>query len=67
MRVKTISGFQGYGYRIQLLQKDELSREFSVLVNRRVIITTDAETLAKSVFLNQVASVVRQTGINFGL
>lgn len=66
MRVKTISGYQGYGYRIQLLRKDGLSREFSVLSNRRVVITTGVETLAKDVFLNQVAGVIRQTAINFG-
>lgn len=66
MRVKTISGYQGYGYRIQLLRKDGLSKEFSVLSNRRVVITTPTETLAKDVFLNQVAGVVRQTAINFG-
>lgn len=67
MSVKTISGYQGYGYRIQLIQREELLNEFCVLINRRVIISTDDQTLAKSVFLNQVASVVRQTGINFGL
>ena len=66
MASKTQSSFQGYGHRVQVIKRDDVARSFSVLDNRRVLITTQNESLAKDVFLNTVAGLVRQTTIRWG-
>lgn len=65
MTDRTISSYQGYGHRVQLIRKSAVARSWSILDNRRVISSVDQETLAKDIFLNHVASIVRQLSINF--
>ena len=66
MASKTQSSFQGYGHRVQVIKRDDVAKNYSVLDNRRVLITTQNESLAKDVFLNTIASLVRQTFIKWG-
>lgn len=65
MKDQTISSFQGYGYRLQLIKRTGLCKVFLVSLNRRVVINTAIESLAKDVFLNQLSGIVRQTSIQF--
>lgn len=65
MTDKTISSFQGYGHRVQLVKKTAVARYWSILDNRKVISSVGLETLAKDIFLNHVAGIVRQTSIKF--
>ena len=66
MATKTQSSFQGYGHRVQVIKRDDVAKSYSVLDNRKVLITTMNESLAKDVFLNTVAGLVRQTFIKWG-
>lgn len=66
MASRTQSSFQGYGHRVQIIKRDGVAKSYSVLVNRRVFITTKNERLAKDVFLNTIAGLVRQTFIKWG-
>ncbi len=49
-----------------MIKRDDVAKSYSVLDNRRVLITTQNESLAKDVFLNSVAGLVRQTFIKWG-
>lgn len=66
MATRTQSSFQGYGHRVQVIKRDDAAKSYSVLDNRRVLITTQNESLAKDVFLNTIAGLVRQTFIKWG-
>lgn len=66
MASRTQSSFQGYGHRVQVIKRDDVAKSYSVLDNRRVLITTQNESLAKDVFLNTIAGLVRQTFIMWG-
>lgn len=66
MATRTQSSFQGYGHRVQVIKRDDVAKSYSVLDNRKVLITTMNESLAKDVFLNTVAGLVRQTFIKWG-
>lgn len=66
MSTRTQSSFQGYGHRVQVIKRDDVAKSYSVLDNRKVLITTMNESLAKDVFLNMVAGLVRQTFIKWG-
>lgn len=66
MASRTQSSFQGYGHRVQIVKRDDVAKSYSVLDNRRVLITTQNESLAKDVFLNTIAGLVRQTFIKWG-
>lgn len=66
MASRTKSSFQGYGHRVQVIKRDDVAKSYSVMDNRRVLITTQNESLAKDVFLNTVAGLVRQTFIKWG-
>ena len=66
MATRTQSSFQGYGHRVQVIKRDDVAKSYSVLDNRKVLITTMNEALAKDVFLNTVAGLVRQTFIKYG-
>lgn len=66
MASRTQSSFQGYGHRVQVIKRDDVAKSYSVMDNRRVLITTQNESLAKDVFLNTVAGLVRQTFIKWG-
>lgn len=63
MTDRTISSYQGYGHRVQLVRRAAVAREFAVIDNRRVIHTTTNETLGKDMFLNHVSSIVRQLSL----
>ena len=65
MATRTQSSFIGLGHRIQLIKRDEIAKCYSVLDNRKVVIRTMHESLAKDVFLNTIAGIVRQTSINW--
>lgn len=65
MATRTQSSFIGLGHRIQLVKRDEVAKSYAVLDNRKVVISTMHETLAKDVFLNTIAGVVRQTSIRW--
>lgn len=66
MASRTQSSFQGYGHRVQVIKRDNVARDYAVTDNRRVLITTQNESLAKDVFLNTIAGLVRQTFIKWG-
>ena len=66
MASRTQSSFQGYGHRVQVIKRDDVAKSYSVMDNRRVLITTQNESLAKDVFLNTIAGLVRQTFIKWG-
>lgn len=66
MASRTQSSFQGYGHRVQVIKRDDVAKSYSVLDNRRVLITTQNESIAKDVFLNTIAGLVRQTFIKWG-
>lgn len=66
MASRTQSSFQGYGHRIQVIKRDDVAKNYSVLDNRRVLISTQNESLAKDVFLNTIAGLIRQTFIKWG-
>lgn len=65
MATRTQSSFIGLGHRIQLIKRDEVAKCYAVLDNRRIVISTMHETLAKDIFLNTIAGVVRQTSIKW--
>ena len=64
MTEKTISSYSGYGYRVQLIRRNAVARNWAVVSNRRVVFSSSHETTAKEGFLNHVASIVRQTSID---
>lgn len=66
MATRTQSSFQGYGHRVQVIKRDDVAKSYSVLDNRKVLLTTMNESLAKDVFLNTIAGLVRQTFIKWG-
>lgn len=66
MGVRTISSYTGYGYRVQLIKRTGVEKDYSVQQNRRVLVSTGNESLAKDVFLNTIAGIVRQTFIRYG-
>lgn len=49
-----------------MIKRDNVVRDYAVTDNRRVLITTQNESLAKDVFLNTIAGLVRQTFIKWG-
>ena len=63
MTERTISSYSGYGHRVQLIQRDAGARQWAVVSNRRVVLSSFRETIAKEGFLNHVAGIVRQTAI----
>ena len=63
MTDKTISSYRGYGHRVQLIRRATVAREFAVVDNRRVLVSTRLEETAKGAFLNHVAGIVRQTSL----
>ena len=63
MTDKTISSYRGYGHRVQLIRRATIAREYAVVDNRRVLVSTRHEETAKSAFLNHVASIVRQLAL----
>ena len=65
MLEKTISSYNGYGHRVQLVRRDAVARFFSVVDNRRVLMSTSSESVAKDVFLNHVAGIVRRLQMSF--
>lgn len=65
MATRTQSSFIGLGHRIQLIKRDEVAKCYAVTDNRKIVISTMHETLAKDVFLNTIAGVVRQTSIKW--
>lgn len=65
MATRTQSSFIGLGHRIQLIKRDEVAKCYAVTDNRKVVISTMHETLAKDVFLNTIAGIVRQTSIRW--
>ena len=67
MTDKTISAYQGYGHRVQLIRRGDVARSWAVMDNRRVQISTHDESLAKDLFLNHIAGIVRQYEIQFRL
>lgn len=66
MATRTQSSFQGYGHRVQVIKRDDVAKNYSVIDNRRVLITTQNESMAKDIFLNTVAGLVRQTFVKWG-
>lgn len=66
MASRTQSSFQGYGHRVQVIKRDDVAKSYAVMDNRRVLITTQNESLAKDIFLNTIAGLVRQTFIKWG-
>lgn len=67
MTEKTISSYTGYGHRVQLVQRRAVGNYYSVVNNRKVLISTGSLSTAKDVFLNHVAGIVRQTQMTFGI
>lgn len=63
MTDKTISSYRGYGHRVQLIRRAAVAREFAVVDNRKVLVSTCHEETAKGAFLNHVASIVRQLSL----
>lgn len=59
----TVSSYQGFGHRVQLIRRNAVARQWAIVDNRRVIHATGTETLAKDMFLNHVAGIVRQLEI----
>lgn len=60
---RTISSYQGFGHRVQLVRREAVSRNWAIIDNRRVLMSFWNETEAKSYFLNHVAGIVRQLAI----
>ena len=60
MTDKTISSYQGYGHRVQLIRRAAVAREFAVVDNRRVLLSTCQEETAKRAFLSHVTSILLQ-------
>lgn len=60
MRDKTISSYQGFGHRVQLIRRADIARSWALVDNRRVLVATRDEDTGKGAFLNHVASIVRQ-------
>ena len=60
MRDKTISSFQGFGHRVQLIRRADIARSWALVDNRRILVSTRDEDTGKGAFLNHVASIVRQ-------
>ena len=59
----TVSSYQGFGHRVQLIRRNAVARSWAIIDNRRVIHSTSSETLGKDMFLNHVAGIVRQLEI----
>ena len=60
MRYKTISSYQGFGHRVQLIRRTDIARSWALMDNRRVLVATKNEATGRDAFLNHVASIVRQ-------
>ena len=60
MRDKTIISFNGFGHRVQLIQRENTTRSWVLMDNRRVVVSAKDVFTGKAAFLNHVASIVRQ-------
>lgn len=60
MTTQTISAYQGYGHRVQLVRRATIAREYAIIDNRRVLVTSKSEPVAKEAFINHVASIILQ-------
>lgn len=60
MSDNTISSYQGFGHRVQLIQRAGIARTWAVVDNRRVLVSTRNEDTGRSAFLSHVASIVLQ-------
>ena len=60
MRDKTISSYQGFGHRVQLIQRENIVRSWVLMDNRKVLVSAKDVFTGKAAFLNHVASIVRQ-------
>ena len=60
MRDKTVSSYQGFGHRVQLIRRADIARSWALVDNRRILVSTRDEDTGKGAFLNHVASIVRQ-------
>ena len=56
----TVSSFQGFGHRVQLVRRQAVARQWALVDNRRVLVATKDEDTSKGAFINHVASIVRQ-------
>ncbi len=60
MLVTTISSYCGFGHNVRLQRRDAVARCWAVIDNRRVVLTSMIESVAKEAFLNHVATIMRQ-------
>lgn len=63
MTEKTISTFLGFGHRVQLVRRNAVARQFALVDNRRVLLSSPIEGVVKEAFLNHVAGIVRQLSL----
>ena len=63
MKDVTQSSYQGFGHRVQLIKRADVARSWAVVDNRRVMVSSRHEDVAKESFLNHVASIVRQLSL----
>lgn len=64
MTEKVISTYRGFGHRVHLIKRPEVARQWVVLDNRRVLLSTSNELVAKRTFMNHTASIIWQTEID---
>ena len=64
MLVATISSYCGFGHNVRLQRRDAVARCWAVIDNRRVVLTSTDEHVAKEAFLSHVATIVRQLALD---
>lgn len=63
MNEKVLSTYRGYGHKVNLIKRTAVCRNFAVLDNRRVLVSTKDEEVAKRVFMAHAAEILLQTAL----
>lgn len=60
MLVSTICSYAGLGHNVRLQRRNAVVRSWAIVDNRRVVLTSTDEKIAKEAFIDHVGVIVRQ-------
>lgn len=63
MTDKTVSTFRGFGHKVHIVKRPEVSRQWALMDNRRVLVSSSDEFTIKRAFIQHVQSLTLQTSI----
>lgn len=63
MSDKIVSTYRGFGHRVHIVRRDAVQRNWALLDNRRVLVSSTMEETIKRQFCSRVQSIVLQTSL----